>query len=94
MTSWIPSASKGSRAWFHTWRRRAKELVYQLDFVAAGPFSYNHTTGVGGVYADRNIGKTTGVVERRRTANVMACGKRISYIASESLPARCSSAAA
>lgn len=27
--------AKGSRAWFHTWRRRAKELVYQLDFVAA-----------------------------------------------------------
>jgi CHAD domain-containing protein len=27
--------SKGSRTWFHTWRRRSKELVYQLDFIAA-----------------------------------------------------------
>jgi CHAD domain-containing protein len=27
--------AKGSRPWFHTWRRRSKELVYQLDFVAA-----------------------------------------------------------
>ncbi|MDQ3366261.1 MAG: CHAD domain-containing protein [Myxococcota bacterium] len=26
--------SKTSRQWFHTWRRRTKELVYQLDFVA------------------------------------------------------------
>ena len=32
-------SSKDSRPWFHTWRRRSKELVYQLDFVAkhAGP---------------------------------------------------------
>lgn len=31
--------AKGSRQWFHTWRRRSKELVYQLDFIArhAGP---------------------------------------------------------
>ncbi|HWU91003.1 MAG TPA: CHAD domain-containing protein [Kofleriaceae bacterium] len=27
--------SKRSRAWFHTWRRRSKELVYQLDVIAA-----------------------------------------------------------
>jgi CHAD domain-containing protein len=26
--------AKGSRPWFHTWRRRSKELVYQLDFVS------------------------------------------------------------
>ena len=32
-------AAKKSRAWFHTWRRRSKELVYQLELVAnhAGP---------------------------------------------------------
>jgi CHAD domain-containing protein len=32
-------ASKRSRSWFHTWRRRSKELVYQLELVAqhAGP---------------------------------------------------------
>ena len=32
-------ASKHSKPWFHTWRRRSKELVYQVDFVAshAGP---------------------------------------------------------
>lgn len=27
--------AKVSRQWFHTWRRRTKELVYALDFVAA-----------------------------------------------------------
>lgn len=27
--------SKSSRQWFHTWRRRSKELVYQLDFIAS-----------------------------------------------------------
>ena len=31
--------AKRSKAWFHTWRRRSKELVYQLELVAqkAGP---------------------------------------------------------
>jgi CHAD domain-containing protein len=26
--------SKKSKAWFHTWRRRSKELVYQLELIA------------------------------------------------------------
>ncbi|TMQ19525.1 MAG: CHAD domain-containing protein [Deltaproteobacteria bacterium] len=32
-------ASKRSKSWFHTWRRRSKELVYQLELIAshAGP---------------------------------------------------------
>lgn len=32
-------AGKRSKAWFHSWRRRSKELAYTLDFVArqAGP---------------------------------------------------------
>jgi CHAD domain-containing protein len=32
-------AAKRSKAWFHTWRRRSKELVYQLEVIAnhAGP---------------------------------------------------------
>jgi CHAD domain-containing protein len=32
-------AAKRSKAWFHTWRRRSKELVYQLELVTshAGP---------------------------------------------------------
>jgi CHAD domain-containing protein len=32
-------AAKRSKSWFHTWRRRSKELVYQLELVArhAGP---------------------------------------------------------
>lgn len=31
--------AKSSKSWFHTWRRRTKELVYQLEFLAkhAGP---------------------------------------------------------
>jgi CHAD domain-containing protein len=33
------AAAKRSKAWFHTWRRRSKELVYQLEVIAshAGP---------------------------------------------------------
>ena len=34
-----------------------------LDFVAAGPFTYNHVSGVGGAYASRTISKNNGVVE-------------------------------
>ena len=32
-------AAKRSKSWFHTWRRRSKELAYQLDVIAehAGP---------------------------------------------------------
>ncbi len=32
-------AAKRSKAWFHTWRRRSKELVYQLELISnhAGP---------------------------------------------------------
>jgi CHAD domain-containing protein len=31
--------AKNSKSWFHTWRRRTKELVYELEFLAkhAGP---------------------------------------------------------
>jgi CHAD domain-containing protein len=33
------ASGKRSKSWFHTWRRRSKELVYQLELVAdhAGP---------------------------------------------------------
>ena len=33
--------AKSSKSWFHTWRRRTKELVYELEFLAkhAGPRS-------------------------------------------------------
>ena len=33
------AAAKWSKPWFHTWRRRSKELVYQLELIArhAGP---------------------------------------------------------
>src|SRR5215831_3876070 len=32
-------AAKRSKSWFHTWRRRSKELVYQIELIAqhAGP---------------------------------------------------------
>jgi CHAD domain-containing protein len=32
-------AAKRSKSWFHTWRRRSKELVYQLEVIShhAGP---------------------------------------------------------
>jgi CHAD domain-containing protein len=44
-------AAKRSKPWFHTWRRRSKELVYQLDFVArhAGPRTQAIHTELDGV---------------------------------------------
>jgi uncharacterized repeat protein (TIGR01451 family)/MYXO-CTERM domain-containing protein len=49
-----------------------------LDFIAAGPFTYNHTTGAGGAYNDRTISKTTGVVESLEGGD-FACGDRVVY---------------
>ena len=44
-------ASKRSKAWFHTWRRRSKELVYQLDLLSgyAGPRVSAIHAEIGGV---------------------------------------------
>ena len=49
-----------------------------LDLVAAGPFSYNHQTGVGGEYADRTIDKTTGVVESLEGGD-FECGDKVVF---------------
>ena len=35
---------------------------FSLDFIAAGPYTYDHSTG-GGAYNDRTIDKNIGVVE-------------------------------
>jgi uncharacterized repeat protein (TIGR01451 family) len=49
-----------------------------LDFVAAGPFTYDHETGVGGEYDGRNISKTNGVVESLEGGD-FACGDRVVF---------------
>jgi CHAD domain-containing protein len=43
--------AKSSKSWFHTWRRRTKELVYQLEFLAkhAGPRASAIHEEIGGV---------------------------------------------
>jgi hypothetical protein len=51
---------------------------FSLDFIAAGPGTYNHTTGVGGEYADRTIDKETGVVESLEGGD-FACGDKVVY---------------
>lgn len=51
---------------------------FSLDFIAAGPFTYDHDTGVGGEYADRTISKTEGVVESLEGGD-FACGDRVVY---------------
>ena len=51
---------------------------FSLDFIAAGPFTYNHDTGVGGEYADRTISKTEGVVESLEGGD-FSCGDRVVY---------------
>ncbi len=51
---------------------------FSLDFIAAGPFTYDHDTGVGGEYADRTISKTEGVVESLEGGD-FECGDRVVY---------------
>ncbi len=51
---------------------------FSLDFIAAGPFTYNHDTGVGGEYADRTISKTDGVVESLEGGD-FECGDKVVY---------------
>src|SRR5919109_4703724 len=51
---------------------------FSLDFIAAGPGTYNHKTGVGGEYDDRHIDKQTGVVESLEGGD-FACGDKVVY---------------
>ena len=48
-----------------------------LDFIAAGHNSYNHTTGVGGAYANRTIGPNG--VEESLEGQDFSCGDQIVY---------------
>src|SRR5438093_7381193 len=50
---------------------------FSLDFIAAGPASYNHDTGVGGEYANRDIGQN-GVVESLEGGD-FACGDKVVF---------------
>lgn len=49
-----------------------------LDFIAAGPFTYNHVTGAGGAYDDRTISKNNGVVESLEGGD-FKCGDRVVF---------------
>ncbi len=49
-----------------------------LNLVAAGPYTYNHTTGVGGAFNDGSISKNTGVVESLEGGD-FACGDRVVF---------------
>jgi hypothetical protein len=51
---------------------------FQLDFIAAAPFTYNHATG-GGAYDDRTIGKNLDVVESLEGGD-FACGDLVSFL--------------
>ena len=52
---------------------------FSLDFVAAGPFTYDHDTGLGGTFDDRTISKTDGVVESLEGGD-FECGDRVVYL--------------
>lgn len=51
---------------------------FSLDFVASAPFTYDHTIG-GGVFDDRNIGKSDDVVESLEAGDFQ-CGEIVSYL--------------
>ncbi|EAZ89108.1 SdrD B-like domain-containing protein [Crocosphaera chwakensis] len=48
-----------------------------IDFIAAAPFTYDHTTG-GGAYNDRTIGKTLDAVESLEAGD-FECGDIVTY---------------
>jgi hypothetical protein len=50
---------------------------FQLDFIAAAPFTYDHSTG-GGAYDDRTIGKNKDVVESLEGGD-FACGDLVTH---------------
>jgi hypothetical protein len=51
---------------------------FQLDFIAAAPFTYNHATG-GGVFDNRTIGKNPDVLESLEDGD-FACGDLVSFL--------------
>jgi hypothetical protein len=51
---------------------------FSLDFTAAAPFTYDHTTG-GGAFDDRTIGKNKDVVESLEGGD-FACGELVSFL--------------
>ena len=53
---------------------------FSTDFIAAGPFTYDHDTGVGGEFGDRHISKTDGVVESLEGGD-FECGDMVVYFA-------------
>lgn len=50
---------------------------FSLDFIAAAPFTYDHSTG-GGAYDDRTIGKNKDVVESLEGGD-FACGDLVTH---------------
>jgi hypothetical protein len=54
---------------------------FSIDLVAAGPFTYDHTTGAGGEFtADKTISKTEGVVESLQGGD-FRCNDQVVYLA-------------
>jgi hypothetical protein len=51
---------------------------FSLDFTAAAPFTYDHTTG-GGAYDDRTGGKNLDIVESLEGGDFF-CGDRVSFL--------------
>jgi len=51
---------------------------FQLDFTAAAPLTYNHTTG-GGAYDQRAVGRDKDIVESLEGGD-FACGDTVTYL--------------
>jgi uncharacterized repeat protein (TIGR01451 family) len=49
-----------------------------LDFLAAGPYTYDHATGIGGIFGNRTISKSNGVVESLEGGD-FACGDLVVF---------------
>jgi uncharacterized repeat protein (TIGR01451 family) len=63
-----------------------------LDLVAAGPFTYNHATGIGGAYGNRTISKQNGVVESLEGEDY-ACGDLVVFFTAVTVDAGAGSGA-
>jgi uncharacterized repeat protein (TIGR01451 family) len=71
-------ASAALQLWPVTAAQGAGSDGISVDLVAAGPKTYDHTSGIGGAYGHRTISRTSGVVESLEGGD-FACGDKVVF---------------
>jgi len=87
MAGWatITLASAGLFAFVATAPAHAAGADFSLDFTAAAPLTYDHSTG-GGAYNDRTVGKADDIVESLQGGD-FTCGDKVTFLTEISVAA-------